>query len=125
MRDIMIKNLTSQDKRRRTLHILEKVNQSGFLATAERYRSYVLREKKHFNTLEEVNHWLISNESQPMTKLRYLKVTKIKDNSSNEENLAYQMAGRSYLVAGCSIFCVFFTHLFKMQLTKTVPNLSS
>lgn len=125
MRDIVIKNLTSQDKHRRTLHILEKINQNGFFATAERYRSYVLREKQHFNNLEEINHWLISNESQPMTKLRYLNVTKRKDTASNEENLTYEMVGRSYLIAGYSIFCVFFTHIFKIQISKPQTATSS
>ncbi len=122
MRDILIKNLTSEDKHRRRLQILERVEQNGILATSQRYCAYLLREKKRFKNLEEINNWFTTHKKQTSTKIRYLKVVKARNTLTNQENLVYQVAGRSYLVVGHSIFCAFFTHIFKIQLSKNISN---
>lgn len=118
MREILVKNLTSEDKRSRRLHILEKVAQNGIMATSERRCHYLLREKKRLDNLGEIKEWFSAHHAQPVTKMRYLRIIKKKNTSTNEESLTYQAAGHSYLLIGQAIFCVFFTHIFKIEISK-------
>lgn len=118
MREILVKNLTSENKHRRKVHILEKVDQNGVLATSQRRCLYFLREKERFDNLEGIKKWFVTHKPQANTKIRYLNIIKSKNTSTNEESLTYQMAGRSYLIIGQAVFCVFFTHIFKIQIAK-------
>lgn len=122
MREILVKNLTSEDKHSRRLHILEKVEQNGVLATSQRQCLYFLREKERFSGLEEMKNWLALHQFPDNTKIRYLNIVKSKNTSTNEESLTYKIAGRSYLLIGAAIFCVFFTHTFKVEISRKMAE---
>lgn len=122
MREILVKNLTSENRHRRKLDISERVEQDGVLAASQRRCLYFLREVKRFKSGEEMKNWLGGSKAKADTKIRYLNIVKNKNTATNQESLTYQIAGRSYILIGEIIFCVFFTHIFKIEISRKIAE---
>lgn len=108
MRDLVFKNLTSTDHKRKIVASSEVVERHGV-------RSIIQR---HFVCLiKEINH------SEMQKTMQYLYVLKKRDNKTQEEKFFCRIKGSLYTTNKDKLFLVVFTHSLKISLMPTIQGL--
>ncbi len=102
MRDMVFKNLTSQNKKKRILWASETIREDGVLTKIHKYLIYIVKE-----TVEE--------EKKDVGKPEIF-VTKYKNTNDKTEKFQIKMKGCVYCVANERYFLVNFCHTLKIDL---------
>lgn len=117
MREILFKNLTSQDKKHRNFSVCEELEQDGFMTTAEKNWGYDITSHTKFSSLPQIKKWIdCQNNKQDKIK-REIYVKRICDRTQQKENLSCKICGEFYVVLGFDIFCVKFNHTLVLNHT--------
>jgi hypothetical protein len=111
MRDMVFKNLTSTDKRKRVLWASETINEDGILTRIHKYLIYIVKEVKK----EEVR----------TTERPEVYVIKCRDTKEKTEKFQIKMKGGIYCLTKTRYFYVNFCHTLKIDLCRapeqTIP----
>jgi hypothetical protein len=104
MRDLLFRNLTSQEKKRRRLSLSESVNQDGMSARSQRHIVYSIQEVQDTNKILE----------KPV-----LSVIKLHDSRVKVDRLFCKMKGKIFALHEGKIYLVSFVHTLKIELTDS------
>lgn len=104
MRDMVFKNLTSIDKRKRVLWALETFNEEGILTKIHKYLIYIIKEVP---VQEDYR-----NEKPEVYVLKY------RDTRKKKEKFHIRMKGGIYCIAKGKCFFVTFCHTLKIDLCE-------
>jgi hypothetical protein len=104
MRDMMFKNLTSIDKKKRVLWASETINEDGILTKIHKYLIYIVKEVKK----EEV-----CDTDKPE-----IYVIKCRNTRDKTEKFQIKMKGGIYCISKERCFFVNFCHTLKIDLCK-------
>ena len=104
MRDMVFKNLTSEDKKKLILWASEIVNEDGILTKIHKYLIYIIKEVK----IEEAHK----------TDAPEIFVLKSRDTREKTEKFQIKMKGGIYCLANEKCFFVTFCHTLKIDLCK-------
>lgn len=107
MRDLLFKNLTSNDKRRRKIVSSEIVDKQGMRSIIRRHFACVVKEVKG------------AHIEKP---LPYLYVLKEHNNIEQKEKFFCRIKGSVYAVSNGKLFLILFMHSLKIDLTKTAED---
>ncbi|KPK97314.1 MAG: hypothetical protein AMJ95_09700 [Omnitrophica WOR_2 bacterium SM23_72] len=108
MRDILYKNLTSTDKRKRMISSSETVDKEGI-------RSII---KRHFICmLKEVEN----EELQP--PMPYLYVLKVRNTKEQKEKFFCRIKGSLFAIKQGKLYLILFMHSLKIDLTSIPSDL--
>lgn len=108
MRDLLFKNLTSQDKKRRIIATSEITDKQGIRSIIHRHFACIIKE-------------IDNNQiSQPQP---YLYVLKEHNQKELKEKFFCRIKGSVYLVRQGRLFLILFMHSLKISLTTTQPDL--
>lgn len=107
MRDMVFKNLTSQDKKKRILWASETIREDGILTKIHKYLIYIVKETEE-------------GESKDVGKPEIF-VTKSKKTNEKTEKFQIKMKGCVYCVANDRCFLVNFCHTLKIDLCPAAP----
>lgn len=108
MRDLVFKNLTSNQKGRKVLCTYEKMEQGGVLTRIK--RSFV---------------YIIKNAHDSQAKKLYtphLYILKIKDTHVNKEKFLCRIKGSIHIVNDSKLYLVAFSHSLSIDLTPVPPK---
>ena len=108
MRDLLFKNLTSQDHRRKVLASSEIVDKAGIRTIVRRHFVYFVK---------EVNDNKLENHSP------YLFVLKERNTKQKTERFYCRMKGNIYAVCQGRLFLIQFMHSLKIKLTAIPEGL--
>ena len=104
MRDMVFKNLTSQDKRKKVLWASETINEDGILTRIHKYLIYIVKEVK--------------KEEAKKTPKPEVYVTKQRNTKDRTEKFQIKMKGNIYCLAKERCFFVSFCHTLKIDLCQ-------
>jgi hypothetical protein len=102
MRDLLFKNLTSADKKRKIITSSEIVDNQGVRSIIRRHFICVIKEIK---------------EAGIPRPLPYLYVLKEHNDKEQKERFFCRMKGSIYAVSNGKLFLIFFMHSLKITLT--------
>lgn len=102
MRDLLFKNLTSNDKKRRVLVTSETTEKEGVRSTVHRHFVYIVREVKDKSSVEK--------------HTPYIYVLKERNNKEQREKFFCRMKGRAYVVSKGKLYLILFMHSLKIIL---------
>lgn len=105
MRDMMFKNLTSHDKRRKVLWASETINEDGILTKIHKYVIYIIR---------EVNREDIRPALKP-----HICVFKHRNTAEKTEKFHLRMKGGLYCLGKNKSYHVSFIHTLKIDLSPS------
>ncbi len=109
MRDLLFKNLTSGDRKKRVISCSEIADKQGVHSVIRRHFIYILKEIKGEETQKP---------------LPYLYVLKEHNNKEQRERFYCRIKGNAYAAINGKMFLVFFAHSLKISLvsqdTKTI-----
>jgi hypothetical protein len=116
MREILYKNLTGIDNKKRDLCIREVVAKDGVLATIERRCIYFVRDRIHIKDPSNLDELRRLKKTENVWKKKHFHILRRHDSSTGEDKLICKVAGTFYAIAGHYVFCIAFVHSFKVDL---------
>lgn len=120
MREILVRNLTSEDWLKRDCVVTERMRQGGCETTVIRRCTYRVESRTALPSTGDSAHWAKNLDPLPP---RQVFVTKDYDPQTSGERVAYKVLGHFYVVWGRDVFCIGYRHILSMDLESPDPNL--
>ncbi len=117
MREMLYKNLTDLDNRKRDFCIREVVEKDGITARIEKRSIYFVREIICINDSSGVECLKDMRETNDAWKKRHFHVLRKRNSDTGEDKLICKAASTLYVVIGRYAFCVAFVHSLKIDLS--------
>ena len=109
MREILVRNLTSNDWLRRDCTVTELMRQGEFLTKVVRRCTYKVESKTTLPATADSIRWA---ENQ-------VYVTKDLDPDTQGERVVYKVLGHFYVVWGRDVYCIGYRHVLAMDIETT------
>ena len=113
MRELLFKNLTSQDHRKRDIFVEEIREKDGVLAKTTRRCLYFIRETIPINSPADFKKIAEEKYNKGEHK-RHFYVLKERDTKSGVDKLLCKVAGTFYAMVNDYLYCIVFIHTFKI-----------
>lgn len=114
MRDILFKNLTSQDHYKRDIFLSESFMHKGVMTKTQKHFIYFIRDHELLSKPEKLPVWL-KKYAQKGPRLKSLSVLKTINSKIGEEKFEVKIVGNLLVLRNQDIFNVDFTQVFKIN----------
>ena len=113
MRELLFKNITSGNKKRRDLYVTETFDKDGVTTTTHRHSTYIVGACNKFKTLDELAEWKESTGLK--AGKRHIFIIKRHDSKLDKDMFVCDVVGKFYAVTGCDIYSIAFKHSFEVD----------
>ena len=113
MRQIVVRNLTSNDWLQRDCLVSEHIRQGEYTTKVVRRCTYRVESKTALTTTDDSIQW--AKNLDPVAP-RQVYVTKDLDPETGGERVVYKVLGHFYVVWERSVFCVGYRHILSMDI---------
>lgn len=120
MRQLLYKNLTSQNYRKRDVSVLERVSKNGLIASSERRCLYFITSKSIISSPADIEN--LTKVSREDSKKKSFYVLKVHDSKTSFDKLICKFKGTFYAVVGNVVYCVVFVHSFRLRFEAMAVN---
>jgi len=117
MRELLFKNITSGNKKRKDLYVSETFDKNGITTTTQRHSTYIFGSCKKFDNMEELLAWKQNTGQNANT--RHVFIIKKRDTKLNKNMFICDVVGRFYAVCGFDIYSIAFKHSFEVDFLYT------
>jgi 5'(3')-deoxyribonucleotidase len=117
MRELLFKNITSGNKKRKDLYVSETSDENGITTTTQRHSTYIMGACNKFNSLEQLQEW--KKTIGPNAGKKHIFIIKKRDTKLNKDMFICDVIGKFYAVTGCEIYSVVFKHSFEVDFLYT------
>jgi len=116
MREMLFKNMTSKDFKKRDLTIREDLRKNGFVAHTERRCFYFVREVVSVEGSHDIDKLakLKTTASNDSNK-RNFHIMRVKDSNTGREKLVCKVCGMIYAIIANKVYAIGFLHSFKIN----------
>ncbi len=115
MREIVYKNLTNIDSRKRDLCMREVVEKDGVTTKIEKRCIYFVREIICIKDASDLECLKGLKETSDAWKRRHFHVLRKRNSDTGEDRLTCKVAGTLYAIIGRYVFCVAFVQSLKID----------
>lgn len=120
MKELVFKNITSGNKRRRDLFISETVEDHGVKTVTQRHSIYIIRNCTKFNDPKELMHW---QKTSPInSNKRHIFIFKKRNTKAKEDNFICDVVGNFYAVVKDEVYSIAFKHSFEIDFLSTLSK---
>jgi hypothetical protein len=112
MREILVRNLTSNDWLKRDCIVTELIQQGDFATRVIRRCTYRVKSEIPLASTSHSIQW--AKNLDPVAP-RQVYVTKDLDPDTGGKRVVYKVLGHFYVVWGRSVFCVGYRHILSMD----------
>ena len=113
MREILVRNLTSDDWLKRDCVVTELMRQGDYATRVIRRCTYRVESQTALPSTPDSIPWAQNLDPLPP---RQVFVTKDLDPDTGGERVVYKVLGHFYVVWGRSVFCVGYRHILAMDI---------
>jgi hypothetical protein len=113
MREILVRNLTSQSHLQRDCLVTETMRQGDCTTKVVRRCTYQIASQTVLPATEDSIRWARNLDPHPP---RQVYVTKDLDPDTGGERVVYKVLGHFYVVWDRSVFCVNYRHILAMNI---------
>ena len=113
MREIVVRNLTSDDRLKRDCVVTELMRQGDYVTKVMRRCTYRVESETALPTIDDSITWAKNIDPVPP---RQVFVTKDLDPDTGGEKVVYKVLGHFYVVLGLSVYCVGYRHILSMDI---------
>ena len=118
MREVVFKNLTSTQSRKKDILLKEVFERDGVTARTERRSFYFIKDVVHLHTDEELQKWVNSRESREDPAKRHFHIMKEHNDELGIDKFICKIMGLFYAVVDRDIYTIAFLHSFKINFNK-------
>ena len=119
MREVVFKNLTSVQSRKKDTLLREVFERDGVVARTERRSFYFIKDVMHLASDEELQRWVTSQEKEAEPVKRHFHILKEHNDGLGEDKLICKITGTFYAVVDKKLYTIAFLHSFKVSFMKS------
>lgn len=112
MRELMFKNLTSIDKKRKDIFITETIEKGGIRTITQRHSTYIINNRNSFSDHKELKEW---QKVVSVHNRRHIFIFKKRDTKEKKDIFICDVVGKFYAVVKNSVYSVAFKHSFEID----------
>ncbi len=116
MRELLYKNFSSRDHKKRDVFVSETVTKNGIRACSERRCLYFIQDKIEINNATDLKK-LMAIKKKNQDNHKHFHILKEHDTKAGEDKLICKLMGTFYAVVGKTIYCIVYIHSFKIKFT--------
>ena len=120
MREILVRNLTSNDWLKRDCVVTELMEQGDYATKVIRRCTYHVESKTALPAISDSVQWARNLDPVPP---RQVFVTKDLDPDSGGERVVYKVLGHFYVVWERDVYCIGYRHILSMDIDAPEPPL--
>ena len=118
MREVVFKNLTSVQSRKKDTLLREVFERDGVVARTERRSFYFIKDVMHLASDEELQRWVTSQEKEAEPVKRHFHILKEHNDTHGADKFMCKILGVFYAVVDRDIYTIAFLHSFKISFMK-------
>jgi hypothetical protein len=118
MREVIFKNLTSAESRKKDILLKEVFERDGVLARTERRSFYFIKDIIHLESDDELQKWVDLQGKQNEKPQRHFHIMKEHNDALGIDKFICKILGTFYAVIDRDIYAVSFLHSFKISFVK-------
>ena len=122
MRELLFRNLTSIESRKKDIFLKEAFEKDGLLTKIERRCFYFIKEIRHLDNEEELQKWIDSKPDLTDRDKRHFHIFKEHNDSHGEDKIVCKIAGIFYAVVDRNVYTIAFLHSFKVDVLKVLMH---
>jgi len=115
MREILFRNMTSEDFKKRYLKIIENLSKNGLSTHTERRCFYYVKSAIDIKCVNDLDRLEELKDGQQNNRKRNFHIMRIKDIHTGFEKLICKVCGNIYVIIGNRMYCIGFMHSFKID----------
>jgi hypothetical protein len=115
MRELVLKNITSEDHRKRDCIIKERLYKNGIATRTERRCFYYVKDVIEIKSLKDFKKLTKLKINPANQKKRNFHIMRIKDAETGHERLICKACGTIYAIMSHKMYCIGFMHSFKID----------
>ena len=116
MRELIFKNLTSNDHMKRDIRVQEIIQRDDIVARTERRSIYFVRKKTHIETPDDMKIFTSDPDGVQSSDRKHFFILKEHDSSHGRDMILCKVRGTMYVVIGDDIFTITFFHTYKIDM---------
>jgi len=113
MRELIFKNLTSENKRRKDLYISETLDKDGVRTITRRHSVYIIGNRNKVKDEKELMQHKTQNPIN--TTSRHVFIFKKRDTKLKKDSFICDVVGKFYAVVKNDLYSVAFKHSFEID----------
>lgn len=115
MRELVFKNLTSKDQKRRDLYMSEAFEKDGIRTVTQKHSMYIIGPcTQVINSQNMLGGHKITLQNPGPANMRHVFIFKKRDTKAKTETFIYNVIGRFYAVIGNELYPIAFKHSFEI-----------
>jgi hypothetical protein len=118
MREVVYKNLTSANSRKKDIFLQEVFEKDGVTAKTERRCFYFIKDITHLDQPDDLQKWLGKQGGANPVNKRQFYIFKQHTDATGEDRLICKILGNFYAVVNNSVYTIAFLHSFKVRFSK-------
>ncbi len=112
MRELVFKNLTSEDKKKKDLFITETIDREGMRTVTQRHSTYMVSNRKTFASHSGLEEW---QKKVPAYNKRHVFVFKKRNTKEKKDSFICDVVGKFYAVVKKDVYSIAFKHSFEID----------
>lgn len=122
MREMLLKNLISEDKRRREIFVSEHTQRENLIQDLEKKSVYVIKEVLDVTQDCDLELFLHQKKTEGLFKPAKTFIIKIRDTKQERVKFIYKVLGDQYVVLEDKIYLLGVVQYFKIELTNNLAK---
>jgi len=118
MREVVFKNLTSLNSRKKDIFLREVFEKDGIVAKTERRCFYYIKDIIALNKPDDLQKWLNSQSEAGTLNTRQFYVYKEHRDDPGEDRLLCKILGTFYAIVDQCVYSIAFLHSFRVRFSK-------
>lgn len=118
MREVLFKNLTSVNSRKKDIILKEVFEKDGVVAKTERRCFYFIKDITHLDENGGMQKWLDSKSNMGLLNKRNFHILKEHKDAISEDKIICKIIGTFYAVIDKDVYTIAFMHSFKICFVK-------
>jgi len=118
MREVIFRNLTSVNSRKKDIFLKEVFEKDGVLAKTERRCFYFIKNMTPLDGDGDLQRWVDAQNQVKSLNRRNFHILKAHNDRLGEDRLMCKIAGTFYAVADKMVYTIAFLHSFKVNFVK-------
>ena len=117
MRELLFKNLTSTDKKRKDLYISETIEHNGVKTVTQRHSMYIINGHQTIHNTEELIE--LHSKLPVNSDRRHVFIFKKRDTKLKKESFICDVVGKFYAIVKNELYSITFKHSFEVDFLYT------
>lgn len=122
MREIVFKNSTTHNHRRRDLWIHETTDENGLHAEVQKRCIFLVKNYYRLPNPVAVEKWIHRHTETPQCRLRNLTVNREENTKTGAKHFFFKAIGSFYAVMGMEVFLIRFVQTYEVNLAGSTVN---